>query len=161
MQYNREYNPAGITLPVAQLVDSIAAQNEVMGSAVGFAGIRPRQYDHFMRLKEKASEQELLDLTGHPNPAVRSYAFWALAGKTPDSLFPVIADHLNDTARVETMFGCFTEQIMVGDFFIAVATGNIEESLHKLSKKEQLMLDSLLLHTKNSLSTRAINSAKN
>ena len=53
-----------------------------MDSAVGNAGVRPKQFDNFTELQRLATSIELQELTNHPNAVVRCYSFWALAYDT-------------------------------------------------------------------------------
>ena len=93
-----------------------------MGSAVYYGGIRPKQYDNFEKLKETATQRELIELTNHPNGVVRCYAFWALSKDKSVDLFQIILNHINDYELVKTQFGCIGGQEKVGDFFISYAT---------------------------------------
>lgn len=146
-----------------KIVQKIAKVNELMGSAVSIGGTRPKQYDNFVELEKKASKEELIELTNHPNGVVRSYSFWALSHKKNIDLFPIIKNHLIDDELVSTMFGCIVSKEKVGDFFISVATPEyIDLDSKKMDSKEMKELDSLLIFQPNNLSARfdAINRAE-
>lgn len=146
-----------------KIVQKIAKVNELMGSAVSIGGTRPKQYDNFVELEKKASKEELIELTNHPNGVVRSYSFWALSHKKNIDLFPIIKNHLNDDELVSTMFGCIVSKEKVGDFFINVATPEyIDLDSDKMNSNQMKELDSLLIYQPNNLSAifGAINRAE-
>ena len=137
------------------IVKKIEKENIVMGSAVGYAGIKPKQYDNFEELKKQASKEELLMLINHANGVVRCYSFWALALNKNADLFAIVKDHINDDTPVETQFGCSKSTKKVGDFFINLVNPKYEDSeIKKLSQTEFNQLDSLLIYKKNNLIAR-------
>src|SRR5688572_7417493 len=103
---------------ISEIVKDIAKTNVLMGSAVGIAAERPRQWDRYEVLRSKATHKELLALTNDTNAVVRCYAFQALAERKINNLFPVILRHLSDTATVHTLYGCLGGSQKVGDFFL-------------------------------------------
>src|SRR5688572_21032086 len=96
------FDRSRISKDTDKIVRDIAEVNMVMSSTVGAAGSRPAQYDNFTALKAKATKGELTELTNHPNPTVRCYAFWALSYDHSADLFPLVLTHIKDTAFVET-----------------------------------------------------------
>ncbi len=132
------------------LVDSIAYENVLMSSAIGFAAIKPDQYKRFEKLKEIVTVSELQKLTNHQNGVVRCYAFWDLASKDSTSIYKIVVDHLEDNEIVKTQFGCIGGAEGVGDFFLNVVTPNrVDNSVYKLSSVQSKKIDSLLLHSDN------------
>src|SRR3989344_5493478 len=73
-----------------RIVREIEKVNELMGSAVGYSGAKPKQFDNFIKLENKSSKEELIALTDHSNGVVRCYAFWALSHDSTIDLFPII-----------------------------------------------------------------------
>jgi len=146
-----------------KVVKDIAKINELMSSAVYYSGMKPKQWDNFEELKRKASKEELIELTNHPNGVVRSYAFWALSYNKNIDLFQIVKNHLNDDELINTQFGCIGGQEKVGDFFIQIMTPQyINFESKKLKQEAFWELDSLLIYEPNNLSSRfaAINRAK-
>jgi hypothetical protein len=77
---------------------------------------------------------------------VRCYAFQALASKKTD-VFPILLQHLADTAQVSTHSSCIISSIKAGDYFIDVVTPNhIDLNCYKLNEAQQASLDSILLN---------------
>ncbi|GAA3594680.1 hypothetical protein Q4Q39_07005 [Flavivirga amylovorans] len=145
-----------ISKSTQRIVKKIEKVNELMGSAVYYGGIRPKQYDNFSQLRKTANKKELILLTSHKNAVVRCYAFWALSYDNTAKLFPIILDHLNDDELVSTQFGCTGSQEKVGDFFISIATPHhVDLNSAKLSEKEFKELDSILIYKKNNLQAKS------
>ncbi len=159
----RKFDKSKISKETNEIVKAIEEVNIVMSSAVGYAGIRPKQYDNFLKLKTKATSDELMELTNHPNPTVRSYAFWALSYNHSIDLYPIVLNHINDIELVKTQFGCIVSGETVGDFFINVVTPRyIDLNSQKLDSVQFATLDSILIYTPNNLSAKsaAINRAE-
>lgn len=157
------YNNKSISNKTKKTVKRIEDVNELMGSAVGYSGTQPKQWDNFEEFKKIATKDELIELTNHPNGVVRSYSFWALSHKKDIELYTIVKKHLNDSELINTQFGCIGSQEMVGDFFINVMTPQrIDLSSKKMNSNQQKELDSLLIYHPNKLSARyyAINRAE-
>ena len=157
------YNDKSISNKTKKAVKKIESVNELMGSAVGYSGTQPKQWDNFEELKKIATKEELIELTNHPNGVVRSYSFWALTHKKEIELYSIVKKHLNDSELINTQFGCIGSQEMVGDFFINVMTPQyVDLNSVKMNSNELKELDSLLIYQPNKLSARysAINRAE-
>jgi hypothetical protein len=159
----KTFDAAKISIATGAAVSKIEKVNEVMGSVVYEAEMRPEQYDFFDQLKTHASKEELIELTDHPNGAVRCYAFWALSYDQHTNLLPIVLKHINDDESVETQFGCIGSRTKVGDFFIDIVTPlHLDQNLKKLGPEQLAELDSILIFTANNLNARlrAIGAAK-
>lgn len=147
------FNESKISKETTQIITDIAKINMLMSSAVGEAGVRPKQYDNFIKLYKKASTDELKELTNHSNPTVRCYSFWALSYDHSIELYPIVIDHINDDELVNTQFGCIISSKPVGDFFINLVTPNyVDLNSKKISRSKFASLDSILVYTPNNLS---------
>ena len=141
-----------ISRQTEQVVSKIEKVNELMGSAVYYAGIRPAQYDNFTEMQKRATQEELVELTNHPSGVVRCYAFWALTYKSSANLLPIVITHISDTESVNTQFGCIGSREKVGDFFINLVTPQyVDLKSKKLTPAEYDYLDSILVYTPNKL----------
>jgi hypothetical protein len=157
------FDASKISKETASIVNRIAENNAVKASAVGYAGVRPEQFDNFAMLEETASISELIELTNHPNAAVRCYSFWALTHIDSVDLFPIIIAHISDTAMVERESGCEMFSERVGDFYISLVTPKyVDLSAQKFTAAQFLKLDSVLLSTPNHLQAKdgALNRAE-
>ena len=137
---------AAIRPELARLVRKIAADNMLKSAGVGEAGVRTSQWERYETLKEKATDEELKTLTDDSNSVVRCYAFQALASRKTD-VYPILLQHLADTAQVRTFMGCIISSIKTGDYFIDVVTPDyVDPSCYKLTSNQQTALDSILLN---------------
>jgi hypothetical protein len=123
---------------IKQLVRQIAGYNSLDENAVGIAGVRTEQWERYEKLKKEATLFELKTLVDNKNAVVRCYAFMALTDKTKTNIFPVVIEHLADTATVLHLQGCLGITETVADFFLDVAP---------LNHAENRAIDSLLLFT--------------
>jgi hypothetical protein len=159
----KKYNRNLVSKETNKVVEKIQKINQLMGSAVYYEGSRPLQYDHFEKLREIASKDELLQLINHPNGVVKCYAFWALSLDTSVDLFPILIDHMDDYQIVNTQFGCIGSEVMVGDFFIQnAASRHVDLESQKNDSISFLKLDSILIYSNSKLYAKsyAISRAK-
>ena len=110
------------------LVQQIRDCNRYEGESIGIAGVPSEQYKRFIMLCDKASDQELLQLTNDTNAIVRCYAFEGLSQRNVMYMESVLRDHLNDTAKVETLSGCLGMPGQVNLIFISTASPYLTES---------------------------------
>ena len=116
------YAPQKISKSILQIAKDMAKENEVHNAAISVAGEKTLQYRRFEGLVKKATLNELLELVEHPNPAVRVYAFWALAKREFEKLEAVLMAHAADDQLVYHIQGCLGGDIKVIDFMQKVVT---------------------------------------
>ena len=132
--------------PINEITIGIAKTNVLMCDAVGFAVECPKQWVRFEALRSKATEKELLALTNDTNAVVRCYAFQALAARNKTDLFPIVVQHLSDTATITTLCGCVGDLQKAGDFYLETITeirGNHKS--YQLNEQQKSTIDSSLL----------------
>lgn len=135
---------------IDKIVNGIAKDNMLKSSGVGYGGVRTDQWDRFVLLKEKATNEELIALTDHNNGVVRCYSFQALATRKDINVFPNLIKHLTDTATITTFQGCIISSQSVGDYFLEVVTPQyIDLEAYKLTDFERQKVDSILIFDKN------------
>lgn len=152
-----------LSVKTDRIVRKIEKINFLMGSAVGYSGTKPKQFDNLIELENEANKNELIALTDHPNGVVRCYAFWALSHDSTIDLFPIVAKHLNDNELVSTQFGCIISKQKVGDFYINVVTPNhVDLNSTKFDSIQLQKIDSILIYSNSELAakSRAISRAK-
>ena len=79
------------------------------GYAVGYSGkpeINNKYYKLYKKLKNKATNDELLALTKNKSATIVVYAFNILHSRNYDGLKSVFLDHINDTLWFWTAGGC-------------------------------------------------------
>ena len=128
---------------INELVSEIAKTNVLMGDAVGYGMGRPEQWDRYEELRSRASDNELIALTSDTNSVVRCYAFQALAARKTADIFPVVLQHLADTAQVKIMIGCLINSQKAGDIFLETITLN--DKGYRLNDNQKAIIDSLLI----------------
>jgi hypothetical protein len=140
---------------IKQLSHDIAAENVLMGVAVGIAAVRPEQWDRYEKLAKLATDEELMALTNDTNAVVRCYAFQALLERRHIDPFHVLLLHLSDTANVHTRYGCIGNIQKVGDFYLAcINTSSGGADIRRLNKTQQKIVDSMLIFGNNDLVAR-------
>ena len=103
-----------------QYIESIAQENVLKGSAVGQAGIMPRQYKRYLKLKELATEKELKQLLKHENLVVRIYALRAIVQRNIKiNGYNLVVANLNNYKKVQTLNGCMGYAEYYGDLILA------------------------------------------
>ena len=168
-----EFDKGKVSKEITEIISHIENNSSFDAHLVGFVGKKTETFGYFLKLRDKATKKELIALTDHPSPAVRSYAFIALASdasNTSNDLQLIIENHIQDSEHVSQQSGCEVwEGIKVGDIFIDIVTpghyeGFLGEStkLTKFSKTEFQELDQLLLSIPNNLEAkvRLFNSLK-
>lgn len=154
----QKYNPKIISGSTEVIVSRIAEINQVLNAAVGSWGKRNQQYNNFEELTQTASREELIELTNHPNAAVRCYALWALIDVEEINLFPIVLNHIYDYKPIYTQFGDLGADMMAGDFIIDFAS----PPAHSLSQRSILdsvqctQLDSILIYSKSKLAAKEL-----
>lgn len=91
---------------IEKIVEAISKGEQVEGSRLGIAGSRSTQYPRFEKLKENATEEELLSLLQHKSAVVKGYTVWALAEKKYHDLESIFKTFLQTKETVQTQSGC-------------------------------------------------------
>jgi len=133
---------------VLKIIKSNKVTDKVNQDSVGGQNNR----DFLSQLTRKATKEELIDLSNHPNGAVRCYSFWALAKQKSIDLLPVLIEHINDTEKIFLRFGDVGEREKVGDFMIDLANPAYSDgSCKTLDSAELAVLDSILIYSSSGL----------
>ena len=90
----------------AEIVNAIAINNKYESQFVGFAGSPSVQYQNYERLKNIATNDELVHLLKHKSAAVRIYSFKTLYEKDPGLAKKLSAQLLADTSEFMSLQGC-------------------------------------------------------
>jgi hypothetical protein len=118
-----------------QVVEKIRSEKVVSSEHVGFAGQPSSVYAAFKRLSQVASEADLRRFTSDRSPALRVYAFYALADLHPDRVpFDALLSRVADAAPVQTIEGCVIGESVARDLMLA----RIESRLSVAQRTELL-----------------------
>ncbi|MCB9338576.1 MAG: hypothetical protein H6577_10670 [Lewinellaceae bacterium] len=120
-----EYEPEKISQKIRAITNEIEKENEIHSDAVGYRGEKTSQYKRFEKLTRKAKIDELVELTEHPSPVVRGYAFWALAKRNYKKLEEIFIKHLRDEEKLKLYEGCIGLNTSVINFLYQVVSPNL------------------------------------
>ncbi len=118
-KWQEKFNPDILSLEVHKIVAQIDMIGEVHERITSGES---SQYDNYLALKKYASVAELLELTKHPSPAVRVYAFWGLTEQSNIDLTALFLEHSYDNKVVPYQLGCEVWSVPVGDIMIQALT---------------------------------------
>jgi hypothetical protein len=92
-----------------QLIDSIIKVNRVESDCVGYGCMVSPQYKRFQKLKKKISDNELIELSKHENPTIRTYASKELIQSEIGNVPELLSTELQKNEMVETFEGCIMD----------------------------------------------------
>ena len=92
-----------------QLIDSIIKVNRVESDCVGIGCMVSPQFTRFQKLKKKLSEKELIELSKHKNPTIRTYASIELIQSDKGNVPELLSTELRKNEMVETFEGCIMD----------------------------------------------------
>ena len=92
-----------------QLIDSIIKVNRVESDCVGIGCMVSPQYARFEKLKKKLSDKELIELSKHENPTIRTYASKELIQSEKGNVPELLSTELQKNEMVETFEGCIMD----------------------------------------------------
>lgn len=93
-----------------QLIDSIIKVNRVESDCVGRGCVVSSQYKRFQKLKQKLSDKELIELSKHENPVIRSYVSIELINSNKGNVPELLVSELKKNEMVETFEGCLIDR---------------------------------------------------
>lgn len=143
---------------LSDIVNKIAAINEVQSAHIGAAGVESDNYRNFLELKKVASTDDLLKLTDNKNNVVACYASMALADKSYPELKTIFFKFLIHDRKVSTFSGCIKSKDNISSELYHQYWNNVDDKA-KPTDKMLLQLDSIILYRDNSdwlLMTRAL-----
>ncbi|MGH1383846.1 hypothetical protein [Kordia sp.] len=135
---------------IKKIVEVISKGEQVEGLRLGIAGSRSILYSRFEKLKENATEKELLSLLEHKSAVVKGYTAWALAEKKYHDLESIFKTFLKTKETVQTQSGCIvSEDLLAGILYSKVLYPSnkvVVTDADKKYYKEQLQkLDHIIL----------------
>lgn len=141
-----------IRTEIKTIVEDIAQYNILESEFVGAGGTTTDQYRNFIRLKEKATFQELLLLLRHNNSVVKGYASWALVDRKYPNLTQVLKILIANKDSVATQYACigsFRElsSVFYNRVYYSINDNNHSDSL--LYRNQMNALDSLIIYSNN------------
>lgn len=92
-----------------QLIDIIIKVNRVESNCTGIACNEGQQYKRFQKLKKKLSLQELINLSEHENPTIRTYALIELIQTNKGNFKKLLATEIQKNQMVDSFYGCIID----------------------------------------------------
>lgn len=92
-----------------QLIDSIIKVNRVESDCIGNGCMVSPQHTRFQELKKKLSYKELIELSKHKNPTIRTYTSIELIQSNKGNVPELLSTELQKNEMVETFEGCLIE----------------------------------------------------
>ncbi|AXT59289.1 hypothetical protein D1816_02640 [Aquimarina sp. AD10] len=149
-----------------QLIDSIIKVNEFHTECTGPGCWKSKQYLNWEKLKSKLSTDEIVELSKHQNPVIRTYAATELIQTSKYPLSKILNFELTKPALIETLDGCLgdyesTSSVIYNEYwnkirFEALEGTSNNDSIKNLvmSKKvkadiEMKKTDSIIIFSKN------------
>lgn len=126
------------------LIDSISFINIIEYEYVGFASEESKNYKNFLKLKEYATTEELVQLTKSSNSTLACYASWALADYSYSDLKSIFKQFLIENRRAETFSGCILIENYISSVLYHRYWSRIDVNNRKNDKILQ-ELDSIIL----------------
>lgn len=124
---------------VKSIVNAIAQRQILQYEKVGIFGEVSDLWIKYQKLKQFASEQELIDNMFHESRVVRCYSFMALNEAKSKKIFEILVNNLKDNESIGIQAFDVIYSRKVSDFYLSsVLPGNISPS-------EKLRLDSIIL----------------
>lgn len=80
------FDSSKVSDTVLSICSTITKDTILMEDKVGYAAMEPEQWRVYLKLNELTTDTILFELTNHPAPIVRGYAFLGLMDKNSDLL---------------------------------------------------------------------------
>lgn len=129
-------------LPIPDLLAyKISKSDSVPEGGVGFAGIEPKQFKRYKRLKLFSDSEKLEKLYfKHSSPSVLCYTYWALTEYEDIDFIKLLRKSINDNRVISHGAGCIIQESTVSDFLI-------DKTTRLLSTTDSLALVEMILNS--------------
>lgn len=134
------YSKKNVSMKVKFIVHRLNKYEEISGSLIGKAPKKPRQYRLYEKLKSKANENELYELTNHANPTIRAYAYWGLVEMNSQLVTKVILKNQSDTLLITYKYGCTGRKKRIIEFMTSFLNSYAEKNHITLTEEVRLIV---------------------
>ena len=149
---------------ILEIAQKIEKNNILESEHVGIAGETTDQYRNFIKLRDEATIDELIELLKFKNSVVKGYVSWALADKKYIALYEILTEFLITGEKVTTQDGCVIyENDLASEFYSRVFYQHFHNKLTSSDslffKMQVQQLDSVILYSnkKNNLLSQSLN----
>ena len=130
---------------VERIVEEIAEARLYVSKEKAWVGGITEQWARFEKLKNRASDDELIILTNHESAVVKCYSFMALVERKHELTFQILIAHILDQQKIHRSIGCVFDEMTIGQFYLNTATPNVRElsgyELNENQKNTMVNLD--------------------
>ena len=145
---------AKISPEIYSIVQNIAQYNQLESENVGISGETTIQYRNFIKLRDNATIDELLELLKHENSVVKGYSSWALADRMYPRLVDIFDEFMVNGYSAKAQNGCIvSNENLAKELYYRVVNQHFH---NKLSVNDSLFfqiqiqkLDSVILYGSN------------
>jgi hypothetical protein len=121
-----------------KIVSVLGEDSVLMHKYIGRAGKVANEYWDFVRLSHTASTKELLSLLDNGNPAIKTYAAWALADRRYKHADQLLERFLSSGDRVYARDGCLSHHWTIAmEFYYRVCYHNPHERESKNREQQR------------------------
>lgn len=120
------------------LIQEISALDCLEAKHIGIEGRESKQVDYLGTLKKWSDIDELVKLTDHKNPLVRTLAFQALIDSKHNGLEEIFKKHLKDSQTYNYHSGCVVEPVPVNIAFYQSIYSTLSPAKANYFKQELL-----------------------
>ena len=143
-QGQTDFKPGSISLNVKWITLKLKKYDKVTGARVGKGAFKSDQYKLYEKLKRKASENELYELTNHKSPVVRAYALTGLAEMNSPKTLDVLMKNQNDTTAIDQQFGCIGAHTTVIGYMLMFIKSYVRDQHAELSPVQEDLIRKLV-----------------
>lgn len=125
---------------VFDLAYDLAKSNQVVCKYVGIDGHISYEYKKYEKLKQLASDSDLVILTSSKSPVIKAYAFEILCSRNYKNIVEVFETNINDTNSFSSYCGCIGITEHINAYFLRCISNFITASAYEKYKKLILKL---------------------
>lgn len=137
------------------IIKEISKEDQIHDSYVGLGGVMTDHYLNFVKLRDHATMDDLVNLTKSKNKVVACYAAWALCDKKYNNIESIFEYFLNKNQSVKVSRGCIIGKDKISsEVYHRIFNAKYlspdwrRDSIYYTSKLS--LLDSIILYNKNS-----------
>jgi hypothetical protein len=138
-----KYQPRHLSFKVKRLAHKLQKYDKVTGPRIGKSAAKSDQYREFEKLKLKATENELCELTNHKSPIVRAFALTGLTDINSAKTLEIMNKNQNDTVTIAQQFGCIGADNTVIGYMLPFIKSYIKNNNVTLTQQQSNLIQKL------------------
>jgi hypothetical protein len=113
----------------------LGSRNEKVCGHVGYASIECEEYRMFLKLKNIATNEDLLNLIESKNPVIKAYAIQALSERDFPGIIKIFEKHISDKDVFTDQCGCIGLPVRINVYFLKCLSSKLNTREYKKYKK--------------------------